>query len=727
MDTAGRIANIIHKRNESVKPLLREEERCVNVMNVLDKLQASMSSFVRGKDDDNPTIQNCAKFLENIPRIKQQIVQLQEKISRCRRRFDRGTINIGFGGKRGQGKSFLLQKFSGLSDSEVPSGSGKTVTAVRSEIFNDENSFAEITFYDKSAFLRDVIAPYCAQLNIATPASFEEFGSLKFPDAGEFNELQVPYLKKLLPLQKNAREYAGLLTGESKIENDFSKLRQYVAYTDDNGNDSYTYAAVKRVVIHTPFPETDVRQLGLIDLPGLGELNPTVEARHTSGFGDEVDLVMLIRRPVGPRVDWDDEDHKALGTLDAAIKDGALADFVVLVQNEGGCDPKLAEIAIQSIRDTISDRLSFLRTSGDNSKSLTDDVLSPVLDKLAKTLPEADRKLLDGIEASSAKLWKDIANYSGKAIEILKKLNDRGYPEEEMQIQAEANRDRLAALLEDASIELDNNIRENHENEQLIASIEAIRDGLKTYVQNGMEFGSKDAWIKRNADRIATAKNIGDVFTDTAHQLRVRIAEDFTSLDDVYCVIVDDLLDIVASKLDEVLPGFLKGNNGREKLAYFRERLQSEDKSFDNLVEALDFLLNLKIDHRTQFYPRAYEPIRAFMEYVKDDSNFPEVEGKNREEKAIQVYEQLSDVADRVVLEIVDKLNEETLRLNDILFVALEYFDDKIIRSQSAMRHWERFIKTFYPEIYGSDQEASESAALGTIMDQLGELKRAAE
>lgn len=725
MDPASQIADIIHKRNESVQPLLREEERCGLTLSILDKLQADIAKFTNGKDEADPTVQNCATFYDNIPRIRQRINSLRESINNCRRRFERNTINIGFGGKRGQGKSFLLQKFSGLSDNEVPSGSGKTVTAVRSEIFNDPSAYAEITFYDKPEFLQEVVTPYCNQLDISAPTSLAEFASLDLPQASEIDELKVSYLNKLRPLRDHVDKYEGLLTGETIRETDFSKLRQYVAYTDKDHKDSYIYAAVKSVQIHTPFPETNVRQLGLIDLPGLGELNPTVETRHTKGFGDEVDLVMLIRRPYGTRVDWDHEDQKALETLKGAIKDGSPTDFVVIVQNEGGCEPALAETAIESIRKTISDKFTVLRTKGENSKTLSDDVLQPILEHLAKTLPIADKKALDAIQYSSARLWKVLGQYSRDALDILKKLNDRGGFGEKARDKAVENRDHLARLLEESVEELNQRIVNSVENEQLVEQIEAIQSGLGDYVRSGLGAGSVDAWISRNADRISRDKNIAGVFTNTAHELRVRIAEDFATLDAVYTDMVNDLLDVVAGRFDEVLPNFLQGENGRQKLEFFRDRLEKGEWSFDNICEALDFLLHLKIEHRTQIYPRAYEPVRNFMKYVADNKNFPDVSALGREEQARTVFNQLSGVADRVVIEIVDRLNEETLRINDILFVALEFFDDKLIRSQSAERHWERFIEEFYPEIYGSREEASNSFAIGAIMAKMNELKSA--
>lgn len=192
MDTAAKISEIVSLRNKSIQPLLQEEERCASTIAILDQLQGDLSEYVRKHGQENITGENCATLLQNIPTIKREINNLQQKIAHCRRRFDRPTINIGFGGKRGQGKSFLLQKFSGLTNNEVPSGSGKTVTAVRSEIFNDARAYAEITFYNAQEFLREIIGPYCSQLNVPAPASLLNLPICKCPISRKWTNCRLP-------------------------------------------------------------------------------------------------------------------------------------------------------------------------------------------------------------------------------------------------------------------------------------------------------------------------------------------------------------------------------------------------------------------------------------------------------------------------------------------------------------------------------------------------------
>lgn len=724
MDTAAKIAEIVGKRNDKVETLMKEEEKCSSSQSILDQLQGDLIKFVRNGNSDDITVQTCSRLLENIPRFKSQIADLREKINHCRRRFDRPTINIGFGGKRGQGKSFLLQKFSGLSDNEVPSGSGKTVTAVRSEIFNNSDAYAELVFYSPQEFLREVIRPYCDQLQISPPASLRDFALLKLPGRSDVSEENISYLGKLAALQEHLPEYEGLLTGETRIERDFKQLRKFVAYTDRNNNDTCTYAAIKRVLIHTPFPEIQVKQLGLVDLPGLGELNPTVETRHTAGFGDEVDLVMLIRRPYGTRVDWAEEDRNVIKTLNSGIKDGDLHSFVVIVQNEGGCDPVMAKTAFDDIKKAVSDQFKVLRTTGDNSVILSGDVLSPVLDHLAETLPQKDKKTLADINGKADALWKELADFTSKAMDTVKKNNDRGFPEEEMIARSRETHKKLARRLEDAGRELAAKARERTENEELIESIEEIQKSLKEFLAGGLGAGSIEKWIENNSNEISARKSPYAIYPDNANILRVQIAEEFSALNQVYKDIADELLDLVALQFDTVLPDFLQGSNGREKLLWLRGRLESGEVNFDNIVEALNFLLEFKIEHRTQIYPRAYQPIRDFMDLVESPSPVPDMESKSRDEQAAAIFDQLSGNAREVIMRVGDALLNEAAEIHNILSVALQFFDDKLIRAQNADRHWQRFIRTFYPELFGSRDDATASVAIGQIMDKLSSLNK---
>ena len=85
------------------------------------------------------------------------------------------------------GKSKTLQKFSGLTDTQIPTGKGLPVTAVRSEIFNSADEHAEVTFRDQKKFVAEYIHPLLEIVNkhLDVPLSIDTLAGLrsaKFPE-----------------------------------------------------------------------------------------------------------------------------------------------------------------------------------------------------------------------------------------------------------------------------------------------------------------------------------------------------------------------------------------------------------------------------------------------------------------------------------------------------------------------------------------------------------------
>lgn len=718
MSVAHKIAEIIQKRAESVKPLIQAGERCGLVLSNLNALEYTMSSFVANKNMDEKGIIPCQECLDQLPRIRRKVTELQQEINKCNARFCRPTINIGFGGKKGTGKSYLLQKLSGLTSNEVPSAKGLPVTAVSSKIYNSHNSKAIVTFYDESSFLREIIAPYCEALEITQPTSLDALAQMEIPAN---DDLKNHYRERLQAFKEHLPEYRTYLSGGNE-EINLNDIRKFVAYTDINGTETYSYLAVRDATIFTPFPKTDVKQLGFIDLPGLGELNPTVEKRHTSGFEDDVDLVMLIRRPSSERVDWDQADHNALLVLQRSTPVDNFSNFVVIVHNEGDCDDKMAQKSIQSMKSSLPDNFTILRTKGKDTEELSQDILEKILSHLALNLPEMDQQTLNKIFQESQTLWKKIADFAQDARVRLKASNDVGFKGEIYIQQGKDIRDEFSDGCMEALEQLETDIQDKREDERLLECLNHIQGNIDAYFENGLERKtSKEDWVKKSMRTIATKGNSAPVFLDTANNIRVKIAEEFTAMDHIYQLKVDELLDKIASLFDQILPGFLPEGNARDKMNYLKKRIENADDetAITTIYDAIDTLLNIKVEHRTQFYPRVYEPIRNFRGYVKNNPTITNANELDREQQAEAIYKVLKDLSDRTIMEMTDLLKVETARINDILYVSLEHFIDKIVRSENAENQWARLVSAFYSEIWGTNGNAAASIAISDIITQL--------
>jgi hypothetical protein len=238
-------------------------------------------------------------------------------------------VNIGVSGQARVGKSTLLQSISGLGDDQIPTGSGLPVTAVRSRIYHSaKRRQVVLSMHTFESFGADVLRPYHDELNILeVPADGEAFRRFRYPAEEDLPEEKhasnLGMLKRLLEMQDSFPSYEPLLTGGDKTVG-LDDLRPFVAYPtadairDGSGSPARPYLAVRDVAIHTPFPLTRVERLGIIDLPGLGELAPGAEHHHVTGLRDTVDVVILVKRPEEGMAFWKAEDARALNVLDDA-------------------------------------------------------------------------------------------------------------------------------------------------------------------------------------------------------------------------------------------------------------------------------------------------------------------------------------------------------------------------------------------------------------------------
>ena len=324
-------------------------------------------------------------------------------------RLARDTVNIGVSGQARVGKSTLLQSVSGLGDDQIPTGQALPVTAVRSRIFHAPDlRRATLRLHSFDTFVTDVVAPYHAELDIAgLPATPEEFRHWPYPkpdDApsqpsgspasssgggraeglrltaapsqppgspavhggtGRAEGLRltaatdrpswVTMLNRLRAMQQSFPTYEHDLTGGERVL-PLEELRPWVAYPT-NAEEQHAqnrkcvrrYLAVRDVRIDCPFPHAQVRHLGIVDLPGLGEFAARADEHHVGGLQNEVDVVLLVKRPVEGMAYWGDADARALDLIDSARGFVDRRDFVVLVLNTGDT----ADALLTALRDHI--------------------------------------------------------------------------------------------------------------------------------------------------------------------------------------------------------------------------------------------------------------------------------------------------------------------------------------------------------------------------------------
>ncbi len=212
-------------------------------------------------------------------------------------------------------------------------------------------------------------------------------------------------LNRLRAMQASFPTYEHDLTGGERVV-PLEELRPWVAYPTNAeeqqpGPVARRYLAVRDVRIDCPFPHAQVRHLGIVDLPGLGEFAARADEHHVGGLQNEVDVVLLVKRPVEGMAYWGDADARALDLIDSARGFVDRRDFVFLVLNTGDT----AEALVTALRDHIRGQVNsgvpdqffqVLECDAADPGDVFARVLSPVLAHLAARMPAMDADAVAG-------------------------------------------------------------------------------------------------------------------------------------------------------------------------------------------------------------------------------------------------------------------------------------------------------------------------------------------
>lgn len=96
----------------------------------------------------------------------------------------------------------------------------------------------------------------------------------------------------------NFDKYQRLLRETSALRISRNQIREYVAQDTLDGQRIYfNYLAVKEVKIFCQFPNADVGNIALVDMPGLGDTGIGDEERLMKTLGQDVDAVLFVRMP----------------------------------------------------------------------------------------------------------------------------------------------------------------------------------------------------------------------------------------------------------------------------------------------------------------------------------------------------------------------------------------------------------------------------------------------
>lgn len=585
-----KITDIIELRQPlGAKIKYEVEPRLRDLKLSIDNLENRRLELLKSISDDETTKElNKLDFSTYINLLEEE----SKKLGKIRKRFLRGTINIGVVGITGHGKSTFLKTLSGLPDKLIPSREGEPCTASKSIIVHSEKDrYAKITFYSEESFIKNVIHLHYQQLsqyytneakdlNLGdTPKNLAEFAERELPEIPQaYDTTKEVVYKNLIFCQKNLDEYKPYLLSKERfirIESDklLEELPKFIAKPDTKQNDTnyFDYIAVEQAEIFCPFDDNQVGKIAMVDIPGSQENRVGNEERIIETLGQDVDFVLFLYKPEKSRYSWD--------------KFTPLTKLYTLVNNSINNFPERSLIVLNSDSTTgnsiacdnlkQSQKQSSIKVSGCeiadcSNKEDVKRVLEIILQKLSINdhIVKLDKNYAASCQKRLTDLYKDLKNELKYANGILD-----SYANENRKFE-----DWFDEFVEDITEQL-NELKSqlykqlNTEDKHFKKVFDQVLDSCKSedIVPSAKELESK----QKHPD---FKGSLNAVYLVSIAELRVQLSKKLLELDNGLKDSVDDLKCLVAKT-------FVKDI----KKAYFGELTEAREAEF---LKVMTVLLN---------------------------------------------------------------------------------------------------------------------------------------
>lgn len=636
-------------------------------------------------------------------------------------RFSRDTINIGVSGQARVGKSTLLQSVSGLGDDQIPTGEALPVTAVRSRIYHSsEFRRATLRLHSFDTFVTDVISPYHAELELpGLPVSPPDFRGWAYPrpaaegTAGAIDKPSyVTMINRLRAMQESFSSYEADLTGRERVVA-LEELRPFVSYPTNEeeqapGETARRYLAVRDVRIDCTFPHAQVEHLGIIDLPGLGEVAVRAEQHHVNGLQNEVDLVLLVKRPVEGMAYWGDADARALDLIDGARGFVQKRDFVFIVINSGGTSAPLAAALHDHIRGQVNSGRTdqffrVLETDAADTSDVFERVLTPVLTHLVERMPAMDAEVLAGTRSELRTMSSRIRVVIDDLSRMLSSVKHASASvAEDLERRTGRLRQDLAGALAGLVAELREQARSAIQDPGFSSAVDTAYQATRTWINSGIGVGPQ-VWQDDALRSMRVDQNSSRYAGDELNRVRVEISHRFEGIDAYFSTRVQELWSRISKILYVQLGTLVEGEDGETALRRFAELLSDASEPCPRLSAAVQQLLSVRLDYRSQLHPR----VRAELDALTLQERDPETgQQRNRivvelnEAGARQLYQSVVHMAEQAAHLTKKALLREGLTPALVLHAAAEQFEDTLIRSGDSEREFKRLARSYRDEIW---------------------------
>ena len=513
------INQILAARKERLSSVVKEKD----FWNKISENFSRFSDAVQAAENQNP----CLSGLTTKTRAAAQTANdMLKKFSQLTDRFNRDDICIGIGGAARMGKSTFLQAVTGLGDEQIPTSDKFFTTAGRSLIVNATEAVAIADMHTERSFLEKVIAPMCREIGIQAPASLEELEKLNLPQGDTDTQQKFDVIKRLSGAIKELSSIRPELTGQKQRRINIKNLRDFVAYPEGGMIKAGKFMAVDKITIYAPFPGSEVKQLRVVDLPGLGEAGRNLAEVQTEGMQDVCDATLLMKRPAGANVEWTLNDTTA---LDAIKKASPLQNeqpkYTAILANVDGDTEDDANACVKSIQNQLSKDFEIIRCDARDRNAVTNKTMPEILRFLAKNLPELDNEILKKTEeeakqtkSSLTQTLEEVKRTLGQ-LTALCKMNF-------LQL-AGVLQNQLAAELSSYAKGLQKHAEGT--DEEWNAEVKRVTDKVKQWITNGCGYGSRQQLVEAVRNNILTQNGLPQT---VVNQVRIAFRKQWEEIDE---------------------------------------------------------------------------------------------------------------------------------------------------------------------------------------------------
>ena len=699
---ATQIARIIQKRRPLALKIETVESNLKTLSAALRKLEKQRDQLLN-RVGDSVTIGKLKEI--DCSTIHRSIDNELLTLNGLRTRFSRNTLNIGVVGRARQGKSRLLQSLTGLSTVEIPDGDDQHCTGVRSNVHHNSEvgeTYAEVWFHTERSFLDEVIAPYYWQLKLGShPLTIQEFANIPLPELpkelAEKSQNRTKY-EHLLRYHKNKSKYISALSASSPQRISRHEIREYVAQdTIDNKRIYFNYLAVREVKIVCSFPNVDVGQIALVDMPGLGDTGIGDAERMIRTLGQDIDFVLFVKKPDSLGAIWADNDIELYDMANSVLIELPIKEWSFMVLNQVGSDSrKNCESLAATIHKNNINVQDVVIADCANSQEVQTEILDRVLNYLSQKVELLDRQYASACQDRLSQLRRTVD------IELEKAKNA---------LTQSAGDDWLPIFL-DLFDGFWNDL--TRELERLTSSMISERDtddkNFNSSVDSVISVCRSKTGIPELKDIKQKCENSGAYMTayaESLHEVRTHLSKQFLSLDITLKESLEEAkCDVVAilktyGKLDKIAEGdgsdFLK--NLAEKIPDHLENL----KLGFQMLATFELQYRGLVQHRIRKHLDVLTPNKTTYK-LDDRSLLDSLLGTTKKPNLEEYMKKIADNLSKAQSEAVSRCEIELKTLlkepNQAAFAIVEEFTDRVLRAKGIRKDWQIFLNKVASDVW---------------------------